>query len=148
MANEDQERAKLSYEIQVYREQLRLLEREIERINLTTVDLANALRTVENIKNDQIMVPIGGGSFIRADVKDTKIFVAVGADYLEESDRAKAEAELKRRMESTKRAFEKLKEQFTIISKRLQDSSMKLGGFSAGARQPGPHTEADNEAYF
>ena len=139
---EDQERARLSYEVQVYREQLRLLEREIERINLTTVDLANALRTMENLKNEDVMMPIGGGSYLKASVYTTKVLVPIGADYMNEMERDKATVELRKRIESTKKAFEKLSEQFNAISKRLQDTGLKLSGFNRRAMGKGETSEA------
>jgi prefoldin alpha subunit len=142
--NEEQERARLSYEVQVYREQLRLLEREIERINLTAVDLSNALRTLENLKNEDVMVPIGGGAFIKASVYTTKVLVPAGADYITEMEREKAVAELKKRVESTKKAFEKLSEQFTQISKKLQEVGIRLTGMS---RKSAASDDKMSEAY-
>ena len=41
--------AKLAYEAAVYREQLRLLKKEMDRINVTTVELSTAVKTIENL---------------------------------------------------------------------------------------------------
>ena len=121
-----QAQARLSYEVAVYREQLRLLEKEIERINLTTMDLSNAAKTIENLKNEEALVPVGGGVFIRTKVESTKTLVPVGADYLVETEKENAVSEIRKRVEATKKAIEKLTEEFDKIAKRLQEGGMKL----------------------
>lgn len=116
----------LSYEVAVYREQLRLLQKEIERINITTSELNSASVTAEKIKSEDILVPIGGGSFIRANVYTTKVLVPVGAGYLIETDNKDAVLEIKKRVDATRNAIQKLNEEFEKIAKKLQESGSKL----------------------
>ena len=64
MASIDEDRTQLTYELAVYKEQISLIKQETERISLTSVDLSNALSTMENFKGEEekVLVPIGGGS--------------------------------------------------------------------------------------
>ncbi len=119
----------LSYEVAVYREQLRLLQKEIERIHSTTTDLGNASTTAENLKSEDIIVQIGGGSFIRANVYSTKILVPIGASYLVEMEHKDAALEIKKRIDATKNAIEKLNEEFEKIARKLQESGSRLRNF-------------------
>ncbi len=116
----------LSYEVAVYREQLRLLQKEIERINSTTYDLSNASKTADNLKSEDILVQIGGGSYVRANVYSVKILVPVGANYLIEMDNKEAALEIKKRIDATKNAIVKLNEEFEKIATRLQESGSML----------------------
>ena len=126
MADINNAHAQLSYESAVYREQLRLLQKEIERINLATIDLSNALSTAERIAAQEVLVPVGGGAFVKASVANTSILVPIGANYLAEMEKDKAVAELKKRMDSTRSAIEKLNEEFQKVSVRLREINFKL----------------------
>lgn len=129
MASIDETQAQLNYELAVYKEQIAMIKRETERISLTTVDLNNALNTVENIKGKEqkgVLVPIGGGTMIKGKVSETKILVPIGAQYMAEMDREEAREELKKRVEATKKAIEKLTAEFNKIAQKLRDVSAKL----------------------
>ena len=126
MANQNRLDAQLSYESAVYKEQMRLLQKEIERINLATIDLNNALHTAEKLKQDDVLVPIGGGSFLKATVYNTKVLVPIGASYLVEMEKTNAVIEMGKRLESTKKAIEKLSDEFQKVSSHLRELDLKL----------------------
>jgi len=118
--------AQLNYEVAVYREQLSMLKRETERVSLTTIDLTNALRTVESLGPEKVLMPIGGGAMIKGTVSQTNVLVPIGAEYLLEMKKDEAVAELNRRIDATKKAVEKLNEEFGKIMTRLQEVSGQL----------------------
>ncbi|MFH1394239.1 MAG: prefoldin subunit alpha [Candidatus Micrarchaeota archaeon] len=132
MANEAQTR--MMYEVALYREQLGMLQKEMERVSLTAVDLNNALKTVENIDAKDVMVPVGGGTFMKASVKDVKLVVPIGAQYLREMGRDEALAELARRREATKKAIERLEVEFKKIAGKFQQVSGQLKDLEARAK--------------
>ncbi len=119
-------RTQISYENAVYREQLRLLQKEIDRINLTTIDLSNAITTAQQVKQEDVLSPIGGGAFLKASVYNTNILVPVGANYLVEMDKESAVSEMNRRIEATKKAVEKLSDEFQKVSIKLRELNAKL----------------------
>lgn len=116
----------LAYERRVYGEQLRLIQKEVDRISLTNLDLINAENTTKKLKAEDSLVPIGGGAYIKANVYNTKVLVPVGAGYLIEMEADTAARELRRRIEETRKAVESLTTEFKNISKKLDSTSRKL----------------------
>ncbi|MBU0591245.1 prefoldin subunit alpha [Candidatus Micrarchaeota archaeon] len=117
---------RLNYELSLYREQISMIKRETERISLTTIDLTNALKTVENMKQDKVMIPIGGGALILGTITDDNVLVPIGAQYLTEMNRETAVTEMNRRIDATKQAVEKLTVEFDKIVKKLKVVSAQL----------------------
>ncbi|HLC69343.1 MAG TPA: prefoldin subunit alpha [Candidatus Bilamarchaeaceae archaeon] len=120
---DEQEYVKLAYEVSVYREQLKLLEREVQRIHQTSIELQTAAQTCEKLQTDNALMPIGGGAFIHARVESTKALVPVGSNYLISMERDKAVLELHKRVDAAKSASEKLREEYKKIVHKLQQSS-------------------------
>jgi prefoldin alpha subunit len=126
MAETDVTQEQLSYELAVYREQIAMIKRETERVSLTTIDLGNALRTVESLQAERALIPIGGGALVRGDISQTIVLVPIGAEYLVEMDKGAAGEEMRRRIEATKKAVEKLNEEFTRIASKLREATSQL----------------------
>ena len=130
MATLNDEKAQLGYELAVYREQIALIKQETERISLTTVDLSNALTTIENCeeakKDQRVLIPIGGGTMLRGSLTEAKILVPIGAQYMVEMTQKEAVNEIKKRIDATKRAVEKLGAEFEKISSKLREASVQL----------------------
>ncbi|MFH1520431.1 MAG: prefoldin subunit alpha [Candidatus Micrarchaeota archaeon] len=118
--------AQLSYELAVYKEQINLIKRETERVSLTTIDLANALKTVENMTAQRVLIPIGGGALIKGHVEQTQVLVPIGAEYLVEMNKDDATHEIKKRIEATKKAVERLTEEFNKIVLKLREATTQL----------------------
>ncbi len=134
MAALEASQEQLSYELAVYREQIAMIKRETERISLTTIDLSNALRTIESLKAEKALIPIGGGAMVRGDLTQTAVLVPVGAEYMVEMERGLAEGEIRRRIDATKKAVEKLNEEFNKIAGKLREASGQLQRLEEQAR--------------
>jgi prefoldin alpha subunit len=119
-------RAKMSYEVAIYKEQLNLLRKEMERISLTTLDISNAITAVTKLEKKPMLVPVGGGSYIKSTVTDLNIFVPIGADYVVEMGKEEASTELHKRIDATKDAVAKLNEEFEKINKKMGEVGTKL----------------------
>ncbi len=126
MATLEETQAQLNYELAVYKEQIQMIKRETERISLTTVDLTNALKAVENLETEKVLMPIGGGALVRGSVEEDKVLIPIGAQYMVEMGRKDAKEELEKRIDATKRAVTKLTEEFNKIVKKLKDASTQL----------------------
>jgi len=126
MARPDELQAKLTYEAAVYKEQLKLLKKEIDRINSTTIELSSAVRTIENLKNAETLVPVGGGAFVKGEVSSTQVLVPIGSSYLTEMDKETAAIEIKKRVETTRNAIKKLNEEYVKIINKLKETGTKL----------------------
>lgn len=126
MADIQGNQTELNYELAVYREQISMIKRETERISLTTLDLTNALRTAESLATQKVLIPIGGGTLVKGTVSETAVLVPVGAEYLVEMDKEHAVEELKRRIEATKKAVEKLNDEFNNVVQKVREVSGQL----------------------
>ena len=126
MPTAEDAQAALSYELTIYREQISMIKRETERVSLTTIDLANALRTVEGIVPEQALIPIGGGALVKGSISDTRVLVPLGAEYMLEMEKGDAELEIKRRIDATRNAVQKLNEEFGKIAQKVREVSMQL----------------------
>lgn len=118
--------AQLNYELAIYREQIQMIKRETERISLTTVDLNNALKSVENLEKEKVMIPIGGGAMVKGHVAEVNVMIPIGAQYMVEMDQEHAKKELEKRIDATKKAISKLTEEFNKIAKKLQETTSQL----------------------
>jgi prefoldin alpha subunit len=126
--------AQLNYELAIYKEQVHMIKRETERISLTTVDLSNALKSVENLAKEKVMIPIGGGAMVKGQVSEVNVMIPIGAQYMVEMDQEKAKKELEKRIEATKKAVTRLTEEFNKIAKKLQDTSAQLQNIESRAQ--------------
>jgi len=135
MPSPEETQMALNYELAVYREQIAMIKRETERVSLTTIDLSNALRTVESVGSEKVLIPIGGGALAKGTISETKILVPIGGEYLVEMERTQAVEEMKRRIDATRKAVERLNEEFTKIAGKVQDVSMQLQQMQLTTRQ-------------
>jgi prefoldin alpha subunit len=126
MATIDETQAQLNYELAIYREQIAMIKRETERVSLTTIDLTNALKTVESLTEERILIPIGGGAMARGQLSTTKVLVPIGAEYMLEMEKDEAAMELKRRIDATRKAVEKLNDEFNKIAMKLREATSQL----------------------
>jgi len=118
--------AKLAYQIRLYRKQLTLLQREIEKITLTSMDLSNSIKAIDELEKGEALIPIGGGSYVRGDVSEEDVLVAVGGGYLLEMDSESAKKKTEKRVDATKDAVKKLTQEFSKISSKLETVTMQL----------------------
>ena len=118
--------ARLAYETKLYKNQLTLIQREIEKITLTTMDLNNAKRTVESVHEGETLIPIGGGSYVKGDIKDATVLLGIGSGFLIEVDKDVASERMKARSELTREAINRLSKEFAKISTKLKTVSREL----------------------
>lgn len=126
MVSIEETQAKISYEAAVYRQQLAILQKEIEQISKTSTELSKAASTVENIRKSKVFIPLGGGSYLKGAVTDTNVLVPVGANYVVEMESDEAGREMKRRIDATKTAIERLATEFKKIATKLRAASEQL----------------------
>ncbi|MFA5076947.1 MAG: prefoldin subunit alpha [Candidatus Micrarchaeia archaeon] len=134
MAEETQ---RMMYEARVYGEQLRLLQNEIERINMTAMELESSLRAVEALREEQIFVPIGAGAMMGAKLSSTEVLMPVGAGYMTGMKKHEAIEEIKKRMQTTQGAMEKLRAEFEKINAKLYEVGGKIDAMNAKSRGQG-----------
>ena len=103
-------------------QQRNYVEREIERMMLSMLDLNNSLTTIQGMKDETGLVPIGGGAFIRAKLDPENVLVPIGAGYITEFGVDAAKEEIDKRVKMTEKAIQSLRGEL----KRIDDEFMKL----------------------
>ena len=123
----DELKAKLSYEVAVYKQQLALIQKEVEQISKTTSELMNTINTIENLDSNEVLYTLGGGCFMKGKIEDSsKVLISIGAGYFVYLSKNEAVRELNRRKDAAKVASEKLIQEFNKINSKLTSSAHEL----------------------
>jgi len=107
------------------------LRSRINFVNAALSELAFTNQTLEGLekesKNVSLLVPIGGGSFIKAKLESAdKVLVGIGAGVTVEKTMKEAKEILKKRIEDLEKARMDLQQQITQIINRLQEDRNRL----------------------
>ncbi|ABR56940.1 prefoldin subunit alpha [Methanococcus aeolicus] len=76
------------YQLEMYGQQVQKLQEELEKIELMKMELLKSIDSMEGLKDSEdILIPLGGGAFIKAKAMDTKkVIMGAGADVFLEKD--------------------------------------------------------------
>jgi len=132
MDSMEQAYARLAYEVKLYKNQLSLIQREVEKITLTSLDINNALKTVESSVAGESLIPIGGGSFVKGEVKEETVLLGIGSGYVIEVERDYAIEKMKKRGELIREAVNKLTKEYSKISAKLSASTKQMKEIERG----------------
>ncbi len=110
-------------EMESYRAQLQQYQMQKSQIMLNVHELLNARTTLEGIKNakngTELMIPIGGGTFIKGKIEDTvSVVTSVGADVAVTKDIEDAEKFIENQMKLGEEALMKIDAYLQAIEDR------------------------------
>lgn len=119
-----QELQRVLMELEAYKRQMESLREEIQLLDSTMAELGSSLAALDALKENkagtEILVSIGSGSFIRAELKDTgKVIVGAGAGVSIEKGVEEAKEILKKRGDEITGAMEKLQKGAVELNNRL-----------------------------
>jgi prefoldin alpha subunit len=109
-------------------EQVKALDSEIKRISMAILELTTAYATLENLKEGEALIPIGGSSFLFGDVKADVVLIPIGSGYFVAKQPDKAKDEIKKRMEKMDEAVKKLEEEKEKLLNRVYELARNLNG--------------------
>lgn len=83
---EDQQRLQeLINEMNAYKKQAELIQQQVELIQTSIAEVDTLVNTLDDIKDQdsiEAFVPVGAGSFVKGELKDTdEIIISIGAGY-------------------------------------------------------------------
>ncbi len=124
---QDQELSRLMMMVEQYKEQLSQLDMQISYLQQAINEYNKAKITVENLKenekNSDILLPIGGGTYINANAKDTKkILFDIGAGYVVEKKSEDAIKKIEERTKDLKKNIDRIQE----IKTNTQNEASKV----------------------
>jgi prefoldin alpha subunit len=129
---QDEELSKYMALIEQYKEQIAQLEYQSSYIQAAINDYNKAKITIEQLKKTEkgidLVVPIGGSTFINATAKDTdKVLIDIGSGIISEKKNDEAVKKIEQRIESLKKtqdritdSIEKIQTEATEISEKAQ----------------------------
>ena len=112
---QDEELSRLMMIIEQYKEQLNQIEMQISYLQQAINEYNKAKITVENLekneKNSDILMPIGGGTYIDAKAKNTKkILFDIGAGYVVEKKSQDAVEKIEERTQELEKNIKRLQD--------------------------------------
>ncbi len=139
-AQTEDELRRLSVEMRYLEQTADALQQRISMVNAAITDLSYANMTLEGIEKEQenaeMLVPIGGGSYVKAKIADTnKVLVAMGSGVSIEKTLAEAKATLKERLDDLEKTMNSAQQQFSQVAERLNAGRSRLETLLAEARE-------------
>lgn len=130
MEKEERLRSALS-QIESYRELSRLLQQQMAELVALRSELSmtlNFLREMEKMKEgDQILAPIGSGSFIKAKIESTNVaLIGIGADIVVERTPKEAQQMLENRMKEIDNTLKTLRESLEKVSEKIRSLAPEI----------------------
>ncbi len=127
----DQSIRELLVEQRLLEGSVRIVQTRLDIVNASLTDIYVANQTLEGIKGkpkgSETLVPIGGGSFIKAELADTeKIIMGVGAGVAVEKSVDDSIFELKSRQAELERVRTSLQNQLTQVASKIEAGRSKL----------------------
>jgi len=132
VASEEEELRGSLVQLRIYEGSARAFQARLDILNAAMGEFAMASSTLEGIKtqkpNADTLIPVGGGSFVRAKLDDvSKIVMGVGAGVAIEKPIEDSISEIKNRMADMEKARATLQEQLAQTLFRIEENRQKLG---------------------
>jgi prefoldin alpha subunit len=127
---QDEELTNYMYQIEQYKEQLNQLDMQSQYLQAALMDYNKAKLTLENLKKTdkdvEMLLPIGGGTFIDASAKNTsKVLVDIGSGLVSEKTYDDAIKKIEERVKNLEKTQEKLNEMIGQIQEEASQVSAK-----------------------
>jgi prefoldin alpha subunit len=139
-SKDEEELRKLSIEMRYLEQTADTLQQRIGMMNAAITDLTYASMTLEGLEqekeNAEMMVPIGGSSYVKAKLKDSdKVVVGIGAGVSAEKTVAEAKAVFKERLEELQRTMGSAQQQFAQVADRINSGRNRLETLLTSVRE-------------
>lgn len=141
MASKDEEELqKLSVELRLLEQTAEALQSRMGMVNAAANDLMYAQAALEGLDKEtdksEILVPIGGTSYIRAKLENPdKVIVGMGAGVSVEKTRVEAKEIVKKRLEDMEKTRKSIQEQYTQVAERINNDRRRAERLVAAAKE-------------
>ncbi len=120
-------------EAENYRRQLEGISAQIQVLEAAMAETEAAIKALDSLKEankgDEILVPIGSGSFIKGEIKDKEsVIIGIGAGISVEKKVSEAKKILDKRQKDMQGAMEKMRNGATEANKKLMELNSKSEG--------------------
>jgi len=131
LSKEEEEFRKIAAELRLLESTAEAVQSRINFVNAALTELNLAKMNLEGLEKEKIetslLVPIGGGSYIKAKIESTeKIVVGIGAGVAVEKTFNEAKEILSKRIEELEKLYGRLQQQLAQIGQKIQEDRAKL----------------------
>lgn len=152
MSSEEETFRRLLAELRALEGTADALQSRINLVNAAMTELAFASATVEGLEKEKkgtsLLVPIGGGSFIKAEVATTEtMVVGIGSGVSVEKPRAEAKQIVEKRIAELEKTMQTLQQQLSQVVERMRTNRKQLDEVSvrlSSRRQTGDVRKAES----
>ena len=141
MASKDEEELqKLSIEMRLLEQTAEALQSRMTMVNTAANDLLYAQATLEGLEKEaekpEILVPIGGTSYIRARLDSlNEVIVGMGAGVSVEKTKEEAKEIIKKRLEDLDKTRKSIQQQYTQVAERINLDRERAEALIAAAKE-------------
>lgn len=135
MPNDEETFRRLLTELRLLEGTAEALQNRISLVNAAATELAFASATVDGLEGEKkgaaLLVPIGGGSFIKAQVATTEtLIVGMGAGVSVEKSRVESKQILEKRIGELRNSMNTLQQQLNQVLERIRTNREQLDEIS------------------
>lgn len=136
----EEELQKLSIEMRLLEQTAEALQSRMTMVNTAANDLMYAQATLEGLEKEaeksEILVPIGGTSYIRAKLDNLdEVIVGMGAGVSVEKTREEAKEIIKKRLEDLDKTRKSIQQQYTQVAERINLDRERAEALIAAAKE-------------
>lgn len=140
MSSEEETFRRLVVELRILEGTAEALQSRINLVNAALSELRVAKMTLEGLEKEKkdasLIVPIGGGSYIKAKLESAKnMIVGIGADVAVERTIGEAKENLGNRIADFEKTRTSLRQQLNQVIGKIQDGRTKLEEITARLRE-------------
>jgi prefoldin alpha subunit len=140
VSKEEEELRKLSVEMRFLEQTAESLQQRISMVNAAITDLTYANMTLESVEKEkadaELLVPIGGSSYIRVKLADTdKVVVGMGAGVSIEKTLPEAKEIVKERLGELEKTMMSAQQQFAQVAQRINVGRNRMESLLATLRE-------------
>jgi len=131
---------RLVVELRILEETAEELQSRVNLVNAALTELRVSSMTLEGLekekKDAQLFVPIGGGSYIKANLESAdKVIVGIGADVALEKTMKEAKENLGNRIAELEKTRTSLGQQFGQVIEKIREDRTRLDELTAKLRE-------------
>ena len=135
----EEEIRKISLELRLLEQTAEALQSRLSMLNAVNQDLTYASMTLQSLdnekENDELLVPIGGTSYIRAKLSNPdNIILGIGAGVSVEKTRQEAKDIIKKRLEDLEKARTSTQQQFVQVAGKITQDRERFEELAATVR--------------
>lgn len=129
-------------EYEYLRSQAEALQKNLEMLNASITELSIVLGSLDEIngqgKKNEILVPIGGDSFVSARILDTaKVIVGLGANVAVKKTIPEARKDLEERLKELEGVRGEVSEKLGLLLGRIEELTPKIQSILTSVRREG-----------